>query len=432
MEQPKTTPLRVSPHSLMVLTPDQEAAVAALYEVDAKVLVAGTGVGKTVVTETAIYELIEAGELRRVIVAAPPKVIETLIWEHEAAKWPHLRGLRILTLAGTSQQRTKALLTSGEGSHILMVSLNNLEWLLAQDHECDGIVIDELSKATGKQSAGLKSKKKSEMLKWRIGLTATPVSQNFEKIWAMCRILDHGEALGRNKQHYMEEHFYADFQGFNWAIKAFADATILNKVKHLIHMIPDNKAATLPGLTEVTVNFDMPSDTRDVYNEMKKHMVTDDREAANQAVKSGVLRQIASGFTYTDDDNTVIYDMARETEVDKWITGLGGRPGLIFYEFVHQALWAGAAPDNITFAQIQSMSHGIDGLQYEYADVLFVQPVWSRDSYEQAVGRVHRQGQMKPVTVTTLCCNNTLDELVMARVEDRGQWMELFKQHLKN
>jgi SNF2 family DNA or RNA helicase len=49
---------------------------------------------------------------------------------------------------------------------------------------------------------------------------------------------------------------------------------------------------------------------------------------------------------------------------------------------------------------------------------------------EQAVGRVWRQGQEKPVTVTTLVCNDTLDELVMARVEDRGQWMKLFRAHL--
>jgi len=82
--------------------------------------------------------------------------------------------------------------------------------------------------------------------------------------------------------------------------------------------------------------------------------------------------------------------------------------------------------------QLQSMSHGIDGLQNTYNSVCFLQPPWSRDQQEQSIGRVWRQGQKKPVTVTTLVCTDTLDELVVARVEDRGKWMKLFRKHLEN
>jgi hypothetical protein len=82
-------------------------------------------------------------------------------------------------------------------------------------------------------------------------------------------------------------------------------------------------------------------------------------------------------------------------------------------------------------AQISSLSHGVEGLQHEYSDMLFAQPPWSRDSREQAIGRVWRQGQTKPVTVTTLICKNSLDEIVVSRVEGRAVWMELFKEHLR-
>ena len=128
-------------------------------------------------------------------------------------------------------------------------------------------------------------------------------------------------------------------------------------------------------------------------------------------------------------------DNARILEVGRWVYNLDGRPGLIFYEFVEQGhalreAFANRTP-HIVFAQVQAMSHGVDGLQHEFSDVLFIQPVWSRDTHEQAIGRVWRQGQEKPVTVTTLVCRGTLDELVMQRVEDRGRWMELFTQHLK-
>jgi SNF2 family DNA or RNA helicase len=58
--------------------------------------------------------------------------------------------------------------------------------------------------------------------------------------------------------------------------------------------------------------------------------------------------------------------------------------------------------------------------------------MWSRDATEQAIGRVWRTGQTKEVNVTTLVCDDTLDDLVMQRVEDRGEWMKLFKKHLEN
>lgn len=431
MEAPKPTPLRVSPRSLMVLTPDQEAAISRLYEHDATILVAGTGVGKTAIALTAIAELVEAGALHKAIVAAPAKVVERLVWPNEAAKWPHLRDVRVLQLEGTSQQRTKALMSSGEASTIIMVSLNNLDWLLAQDHDCDGIIIDELSKAAGKQTAGLKSKKKAGRLKWRVGMTATPVSQDFQKLYGVCRILDGGAALGTNKQKFLQAYFYPDYMGYNWTLRANADKEIMKKVASLVHLVTDNKAKTLPAKRERVIKFDMPMSTRETYNEMKKHMVIDDREAANQAVKSSVLRQVASGFYYSDAGPSVTLDTARAAAAMKWAKGLNGAPGIIFYEFVEQHDQLLSLPENIMLAQAQSMSHGIDGLQDVYADVLFYQPVWSRDTAEQAVGRVWRQGQTKPVTVTTLVCRDTLDELVMARVEDRGQWMELFKQHLK-
>jgi SNF2 family DNA or RNA helicase len=411
------------------LTPEQVKAIDRLFEYDHTILVAGTGVGKTVIALTAINEMIEEKYLTKVIVAAPAKVIEKMIWLNEAAKWEHLWSMRIIQLEGTSQQRIKTLLSSE--AEVVLVSLNNLDWLLKQEHGCNGIVIDELSKAAGKWTKGLKSKKLCDRLIWRCGLTATPVSQSYEKIFSMARIIDGGKALGTNKQKYLQDYFYSDYMGYNWTLKGFADAQIMDKVASLVHLVTDDKVKVLPPLSESVIKFDMPAKTREIYNEMKKHMVVEDREAANQAVKSGVLRQIASGFYYGDATPPTSLDTARTDAALYWAKGLKGEPGIIFYEFVEQLVQLEELPDNIMRAQIQSMSHGIDGLQNTYNSVCFLQPPWSRDQREQSVGRVWRQGQKKPVTVTTLVCTDTLDELVMARVEDRGKWMELFKQHLE-
>jgi SNF2 family DNA or RNA helicase len=415
------------------LTPDQIKAADRLYEEDATILVAETGVGKTVIALTAIHDLIRDGILSRVIVAAPPKVLANEVWVKEVGKWEHLKGLRVVQLEGSVQERKAILDCERNVGQVLMVSLNNLQWLLNQDHCCTGIIIDELSKAAGKQTAGLKSKKLSGMLKYRVGMTATPVSQNFEKFWAICRIIDNGAALGKNKSHYMADHFYSDYMGYNWTLKDGADELIMEKTASLVHLVADDKAKTLPPLREEVIRFDLSDGTREKYEEMKKHMVVDDVEAANQAVKSGKLRQLASGFLYAGnhDRSTEHYALERLFVVQKWARNLKGKPGLVFYEFIQQAEWADAMPENITFVQIASMSHGVDGLQHTFSDVLFLQPCWSRDQHQQAIGRVWRQGQTKPVTVTTLISNDTLDDVVVARVEGNARWMELFKQHLK-
>jgi hypothetical protein len=414
------------------LTAEQVKAIDRLFEYDHTIMVAATGVGKTVIALTAIWEMIQEKHLHKVIVAAPAKVIEKMIWLEEMCKWHHLRGMKAIQLEGNSQQRIKTLMANE--ADIVLVSLNNLDWLLKQDHECDGIVIDELSKAAGKWTKGLKSKKLCDKLFWRCGLTATPVSQSYEKLYGMARIIDGGKALGTNKNKYLTEHFYPDYQGYNWTLKGFADAQIMAKVASLVHLVVDDKVKVLPTLRQSVIKFDMPARTREIYNDMKKHMVIDDRESPNQAVKSGVLRQLGSGFYYQDNGVSTVLDDKRIKAAMEWCVELGmrGAKGLIFYEFVEQGeQLERLTPSYITLAQVQSMSHGVDGLQHEFADVLFYQPVWSRDLAEQAVGRVWRQGQEKPVTVTTLVCNDTLDELVMARVEDRGKWMKLFKQHLE-
>ena len=418
------------------LNTKQQTAISRLYSEDYTLLVAPTGAGKTVICLTAIKELIDAGVLNRVIVAAPAKVVENMVWTKERLKWDHLSGMRVLNITGDAKKRGSLLAYANTNDYdAIVISLNNLDWLLEQGHGkghgCDGIIIDELSKAAGKQTAGMRSKKKADCFKWRVGMTATPVSQDYQKLYSMARILS-PDYLGTSKQRYLDQYFYSDYQGYNWTLRDGADELIAAKIAPLVHLVEDTKANDLPACREHVITFDMPDDTRVVYNDMKKHMIAGDVEAANEAVKSGKLRQIASGFMYEDDDKVVYLDRSRVDAMRSWADALDGNTGIIFYEFVEQGKQLVlTTPDNVRCVQIQSMSHGVDGLQHEYADLLFLQPPWSRDNKEQAIGRVWRTGQTKEVNVTTLVCNDTLDELVMTRVEDRGEWMKLFKQHLK-
>jgi len=409
------------------LTEPQTQAVDRLYETDATILVAPTGEGKTIICLSAIKDLLISGVLSRVVIACPPKVVP--VWGREAAKWSHTEGLEIVELVGDPDQRVN-LMTGA-----------------------DGIVIDELSKAAGKQTAGLRTKSRGGCFTWRVGLTATPVSQDFQKLYGLCRIIDGGAVLGKNKDKFLRQYFIPDYFGHNWELREGADAEIMFQVAPLVHLIEDKKADKLPPLNKATRWFLMGEPTREAYDQMRATMEVGDIDAANAAVQSGKLRQLASGFLYDDKGAAHVFDTHRVETAVEWLVDLGDRPGIIFYEYVAQAemfmdlLGSGvqhqyapchtplefmSSDHGLLIAQINSLSHGVEGLQYLCHDVLFLHPFWSRDAQEQAIGRVWRTGQTEPVTVTTLMCTDSLDEVVAARVAGREEWMELFEKHINN
>ena len=425
------------------LTPKQQAAIDFLYENDRSVMIAATGAGKTGICLTVMKELLAAGVCKRFVVACPAKVVP--VWGKELGKWSHLKGLRVVALKGTPTRRSLEI--AANDADVYVVSLNNLEWMLNQDHGADGIVIDELSKASGKQARKLANKREGDCFKWRCGMTATPVSQDYLKMYGMIKILDNGKALGRSKQAYEDLYFNSDYMGYNLTLRDGAGEQIMGRIRHMVHSVEDTKITDLPALTKHTMWFDMPAATREKYNEMKKDLLVDDIEAANEAVKSSKLRQLASGFIYDEFGEGIHLDHTRLDAANDWFLTCDG-PAIIFYEYVAQYdqlrdrfdRGRAKATENIEdfkagnyhilLAQINSLSHGIDGLQDVCADALFYHPVWSRDSSQQAIGRLWRTGQNHEVNITTLVCNDTLDDVVMARVEDRAEWMKLFMQHL--
>ena len=70
---------------------------------------ADMGLGKTITTLTSIVHLVNTGFLRGVIIVAPIRVIR-LVWRQEAVKWEHTKHLKFSMVAGTKDQRTRALL----------------------------------------------------------------------------------------------------------------------------------------------------------------------------------------------------------------------------------------------------------------------------------------------------------------------------------
>ena len=158
------------------------------------------GLGKTVITMTAIQELMfDRFEVSRVLVIAPKRVAEDT-WTREHAKWDHLKDLRISKVLGNEQQRVRALKAEAD---IYVIGRDNVIWLTEyyqgprKRWPFDMIVIDELSSFKNPQAKRFRALRKViPLVKRVVGLTGTPSPNGMMDLWAEVYLLDQGERLG--------------------------------------------------------------------------------------------------------------------------------------------------------------------------------------------------------------------------------------------
>ena len=91
------------------LHPYQKFCVNFLEEKPQCALFLDCGLGKTIITLTAISHLLyDSYEVSRVLIIAPLRVARDT-WIGELSKWEHLKGLRMERILGTPRERVAAL-----------------------------------------------------------------------------------------------------------------------------------------------------------------------------------------------------------------------------------------------------------------------------------------------------------------------------------
>ena len=125
--------------------PYQDYAEQAIIDHPSIGLFLDMGLGKTVITLTAIKELkFNRWCVNKVLVIAPKKVAEDT-WQTEAQKWQHLQSLRVVGVLGTATQRAAALATAAD---VYVINRENTQWLVeyfGRAWPFDMVVLDESS-----------------------------------------------------------------------------------------------------------------------------------------------------------------------------------------------------------------------------------------------------------------------------------------------
>lgn len=88
----------------------QRQATDFIIDHDEAAIFLGMGLGKSVITLTAIWQLmLDYFTIHRVLVIAPLRVARDT-WPTEIAKWDHLDGLTVAVAVGTKQDRLLSLI----------------------------------------------------------------------------------------------------------------------------------------------------------------------------------------------------------------------------------------------------------------------------------------------------------------------------------
>ena len=394
------------------------------------------GLGKTTTSLTILAEQFEGTTL----IIAPKRVAET-VWIQEAAKWDHLKHLKINKVMGTPAQRLAALSSSG---NIYVVNLENLAWLLENsERPFDNLIIDESSRFKDPSTKRFKALKKHlKSFKRRIILTGTPTPQGIADLWSQVGILDLGQRLETSLTRFRDKYMLPDQVNrhthvvYSWKLKLGADMQIQEKISDICYSLKAEDYLQLPECTKLYHKIEIDPQVRRQYDELRKEMVVDIKKeritAPTAAALANKLLQFTSGAVYDEQGDT--HEVHRsKLEYLESIMEESSSPALVFYHFKHslqrlRLTFPEAVvldDDNIEawrrgeirmlLAHPQSGGIGLN-LQCNAGDTaqtVWYDLPWSSENYIQANARIYRQGQEKPVIVHHLTVSNSIDQQVV-------------------
>lgn len=420
------------------------------------------GLGKTVITLTAINDLkFNRFQVCKTLVIAPKKVAEAT-WSKEAAKWDHLRMLRIIPVLGSQAKRVRAINTPAD---IYVINRENVPWLVEHyrnEWPFDMVVVDEFSSFKNHQAKRFKALTwVRSHIKRIVGLTGTPAPNGLIDLWAQIYLLDEGKRLGKKITHYRERYFEPDQRDrdhvFSYKPKEGGDETIRQLIGDICVSMKAEDYLKLPDCIVDTRTVVLDDKAQKSYDKLEKEMLlqVDEKtiDAGSAAVLSNKLLQLCNGAVYGEGREVVDIHQCKIEAFLEIVEELNGQSALVFYNFQHDLarIHAALARSGLRIRQLKGPQDEADWNNRQI-DILLAHPAscayglnlqdggnqviwfglnWSLELYQQANKRLHRQGQEQKVFIHVLAVAGGVDEDVAAALEDKGDTQERLMQALK-
>lgn len=402
------------------------------------------GLGKTVITLTALWQLtLDSFDVSKVLVIAPKRVAEDT-WPKELAKWEHLTGLTSSLVLGSVAERKAALQRK---AFLYIINRENVAWLVKNHYwDFDMVVIDELSSFKSNKAERFKAMKKVRPMVTRIvGLTGTPAPNTLLDLWPQMYLMDMGQRLGRFIGGFRDRFFLPDKRNreiiYSYKPREGAEDAIYALISDICISMKAADYLDMPERIDNRIEVAMSPKERKLYDTFQKDMVLsigdEELDAVNAAALSNKLLQMANGAVYGEDKKVIPIHDRKLDALEDLVEAANGKPLLVAYWYKHDlqrikarfknARCIDTAKDiddwnagQIPLALIHpaSAGHGLN-LQDGGCTIVWFGLTWSLELYQQLNARLWRQGQKHTVVIHHIITKGTHDEDVMRALENK-------------
>jgi SNF2 family DNA or RNA helicase len=418
------------------------------------------GTGKTASAIWAADFLMKQGKIKRALVICPLSIMDSA-WRDDFFTFaPH----RSVDVAYGESKKRKEIIR--QGADFVVINYDGVE--IVYDEIAKGgfdlVIIDEATHYKNAQSKRWKILNKLMTDDtWLWMMTGTPAAQSPLDAYGLAKLINPLSV----------PRFFGSFRDmvmtkasqFSWVMKPSASALVFNALQPAIRFTKE-ECLDLPDMTYVKRQVELTRQQKKYYDILKKRMVMeingDEVSAVNAAVIMNKLLQISAGAVYTDEGDTLEFDIKHRYKVLREVIDESSQKVLIFVPFKHtiDVLTDKLRADGITtevirgdvpvarrtdifkrfqeahdprvlVIQPQAAAHGVTLTAAN--TVVWWGPTPSLETYAQANARVHRAGQKHPCTVVQLQ-GSTVEKRVYSlldkRIDVHTKMIDLYKELL--
>jgi SNF2 family DNA or RNA helicase len=387
------------------------------------------GTGKTASAIWAADYLMNQGIVKRVLVICPVSIMDAA-WRNDLFTFAMHR--KVDVAHGTPKKRAAIINSDAE---FVVINYDGVKVMFDEIAEAkfDLIIVDEASAYQNAQTARWKALSKLVTDDtWLWMMTGTPAAQGPDNAYGLAKLVN-PRAVPRFFNAFRDMVMYK-ITNFKWGVKDNAHDTVFRVLQPAVRFTKE-ECLDLPDMIYVKRSVPMTPQQKRFYNKLRKDMLM---EAAGEQVTAGTaavamtkLLQLSSGSLYTDDQNTLQFDISTRYAVLKEVLAETQRKVIVFVPFrnaiemladklradsvsceiinggvkaserteIFRAFQTQPDP-RVLVVQPQAAAHGVT---LTAADtIVWWGPTASLEIYEQANARIHRQGQTNKCTIVQL------------------------------
>lgn len=400
------------------------------------------GVGKTATsTVSALYKK-EVGEIDRVIVLMPPILL--MAWY----RWlKSIRGVTAMIYAGSPKKR--AAMTFETDFVLMSYDIFKRDYdriCMAFDHERTCVIADEATAIKNYESKNYQRVRDFSMTGHLMLLTGTPLAKILDG-YAYVKLL--APSIYRSYTQY--EGIHVDTYDFFGTPQTYKNLDMLNKNMRVnsVRILKEDVLTELPDITYTPLHYELDPKHMKLYEKLVEEKLLEFEDGtkfdATQVTRLWhALQQLCCGYEHFGDDpnvrsecyNLIDQVMDELDDRDESMGNAGGGKLIIFTNYkitsrgvteftqkygsvaVFGDISAAQQQRNVDrfmtdptcrvlVAQVQSAGYGLN-LQDCCSDVLFLECPLIPTQFEQAVGRVYRNGQKRKVHIRVGLAEGTI------------------------